>query len=150
MQKTAEAVSLGHPDKTADYISSYILDRLIEQDPQVKYAVEVLIKDNNVVLGGEVTTSAPLGDLTAYVKAALAEIGYDYRYVSIWGDLAINPAQTKVTNLIGVQSADINAWGWVFVKRNSKTTTGFMLSSRYGSGQEVSLRARWQVSGLCA
>ena len=44
----------------------------------------------------------------------------------------------------------INAWGWVFTKRNSKTTTGFMLSSRYGSGQEVSLRARWQVSGLCA
>ena len=44
----------------------------------------------------------------------------------------------------------INAWGWVFVKRNSKTTTGFMLSSRYGSGQEVSLRARWQVSGMAA
>ena len=79
MQRTAEAVSLGHPDKIADYISSYILDRIIEQDPQVKYAVEVLIKDNNVVLGGEVTTSAPLGDLTAYVKAALAEIGYDDR-----------------------------------------------------------------------
>jgi len=116
MQRTAEAVSLGHPDKVADYISSYILDRLIEQDPQVKYAVEVLIKDNNVVLGGEVTTSAPLGNLTEYVKAALAEIGYDDRYASIWGDLAINPAQIKVTNLIGVQSADINrgvvADGW--------------------------------------
>ena len=116
MQRTAEAVSLGHPDKVADYISSYILDRLIEQDPQVKYAVEVLIKDNNVVLGGEVTTSAPLGDLTAYVKTALADIGYDDRYASIWGDLAINPAQIKVTNLIGVQSADINrgvvADGW--------------------------------------
>ena len=116
MQRTAEAVSLGHPDKVADYISSYILDRLIEQDPQVKYAVEVLIKDNNVVLGGEVTTSAPLGDLTTYVKAALAEIGYDDRYASIWGDLAINPAQIKVANLIGVQSADINrgvvADGW--------------------------------------
>lgn len=116
MQRTAEAVSLGHPDKVADYISSYILDRIIEQDPQAKYAVEVLIKDNNVVLGGEVTTSAPLGDLTTYVKAALAEIGYDDRYASIWGDLAINPAQIKVTNLIGVQSADINrgviADGW--------------------------------------
>lgn len=49
MQRTAEAVSLGHPDKVADYISSYILDRLIEQDPQVKYAVEVLIKDNNKI-----------------------------------------------------------------------------------------------------
>ena len=30
MLKTAEAVSLGHPDKTADYISSYILDRCLE------------------------------------------------------------------------------------------------------------------------
>ena len=116
MQRTAEAVSLGHPDKTADYISSYILDRMIEKDPNIKYAVEVMIKGNTIVLGGEVTTSAPLGDLTAYVKAALAEIGYDDRYASIWGDLAINPAQIKVTNLIGVQSADINrgvvADGW--------------------------------------
>ena len=116
MQRTAEAVSLGHPDKVADYISSYILDRLIEQDPQVKYAVEVMIKDHTIVLGGEVTTSALPGDLTAYVKAALAEIGYDDRYASIWGDLAIKHSQIKVTNLIGVQSADINrgvvADGW--------------------------------------
>lgn len=117
MQRTAEAVSLGHPDKVADYISSYILDRLIAQDPQVKYAVEVMIKDNTVVLGGEVTTSAPLGDLNVYVKAALGEIGYDERYASIWGDLAINPAQIKVINMIGVQSSDIaqgvdhDGWG---------------------------------------
>ena len=27
MQKTAEAVSLGHPDKISDYISSYILTK---------------------------------------------------------------------------------------------------------------------------
>ena len=116
MQRTAEAVSLGHPDKIADYISSYILDRLIEQDPHTRYAVEVMIKDNTIVLGGEVTTSAPLGDLTAYVKAALAEIGYDERYAKIWGEYAINPAQIKVINMIGVQSSDIaqgvNQDGW--------------------------------------
>ena len=117
MQRTAEAVSLGHPDKVADYISSYILDQLIEQDPQVKYAVEVLIKDNNVVLGGEVTTSAPLGDLTTYVKSALSEIGYDERYASIWGEYAIDPDKVKVINMIGVQSSDIaqgvvaDGWG---------------------------------------
>ena len=117
MQRTAEAVSLGHPDKTADYISSFILDRIIEQDPQAKYAVEVLIKDNHVVLGGEVATSATIGDLTAYVKSALSGIGYDDRYSAIWGKYAINPAQIKVTNLIGVQSADIaqgvdnDGWG---------------------------------------
>ena len=54
MIKTAEFVSLGHPDKTADYITSYILDRLIEQDKSVKYGVEVMVKDNTVVVGGEV------------------------------------------------------------------------------------------------
>ena len=50
MQRTAEAVSLGHPDKVADYISSYILDRMIEQDKNVRYAVEVMIKDNTIVV----------------------------------------------------------------------------------------------------
>ena len=39
MKRTAEFVSLGHPDKTADYISSYILDRMIAQDPDVKHSV---------------------------------------------------------------------------------------------------------------
>lgn len=117
MQRTAEAVSLGHPDKIADYISSYILDRLIEQDPHTRYAVEVMIKDNTVVLGGEVTTSALLGDLTTYVKSALSKIGYDERYASIWGKYAIAPAQIKVINMIGVQSSDIaqgvdhDGWG---------------------------------------
>lgn len=116
MQRTAEAVSLGHPDKIADYISSFILDWLIEQDPNTRYAVEVMIKDNTVVLGGEVTTSAILGDLTVYVKSALSGIGYDERYASIWGDCAIDPAQIKVINMIGVQSSDIargvNQDGW--------------------------------------
>ena len=117
MQRTAEAVSLGHPDKIADYISSYILDRLIEQDAHVRYAVEVMIKDNNVVLGGEITTTANLNELNHYVKQALAKIGYDERYASIWGRYAINPAQIKIINMIGVQSADIaqgvdnDGWG---------------------------------------
>lgn len=116
MQRTAEAVSLGHPDKIADYISSYILDRLIEQDPHTRYAVEVMIKDHTIVLGGEVTTSALLGDLNAYVKAALAEIGYNDRYSKIWGEYTIDPDKLKVINMIGVQSADISqgvdADGW--------------------------------------
>lgn len=60
MQRTAEAVSLGHPDKTADYISCFILDRIIEQDTNARYAVEVLIKNNTVVLGGEISTSAKI------------------------------------------------------------------------------------------
>ncbi len=117
MQRTAEAVSLGHPDKTADYISCYILDRIITQDKNARYAVEVMIKDNTVVLGGEITTTANLNELNQYVKDALAEIGYDERYASIWGKYAIDPTEIKVINMIGVQSADIangvdnDGWG---------------------------------------
>ena len=108
MQRTAEAVSLGHPDKTADYISCFILDRIIEQDINARYAVEVLIKNNTVVLGGEISTSANLSNLTDYVKYALKEIGYDERYTGVWGDFAINPSRINVINLIGIQSIDIN------------------------------------------
>lgn len=116
MQKTAEAVSLGHPDKTADYISCFILDRIIEQDKHAKYAVEVMIKDNTVVMGGEIKSNAKIKNLDNLVKQALAEIGYDERYRSIWGKFVINPSKINVINLIGTQSVDINrgveADGW--------------------------------------
>lgn len=117
MIKTAEFVSLGHPDKTADYITSYILDRLIEQDAFVRYAVEVMVKDNTVVLGGEICGKNTNIDFTKCVKDALREIGYDERYALIWGDKAININKVKVINLIGCQSCEIaqgvdnNGWG---------------------------------------
>ncbi len=117
MQRTAEAVSIGHPDKVADYISSYILDRMLVKDPGVRYAVEVMIKENNVVLGGEITSKAKIGDVTKYVKKALAEIGYDECYARIWGNYAIDPGKINVINMIGVQSSDIaqgvdqDGWG---------------------------------------
>lgn len=116
MQKTAEYVSIGHPDKIADYISCFILDRMLEQDKDIKYAVEVMIKNNTVVLGGEISGNVNLDNVHEYVKRALSEIGYDDRYASIWDDMTINPNNINVINLIGVQSADINrgvrADGW--------------------------------------
>lgn len=107
MLRTAEFVSLGHPDKTADYISEYILDRLIEQDPHLRYALEVMIKDNTVVLGGEICGRVCLKDLKTYVRTAVCQIGYDQRYHQIWGDHAINVHALEIINLIGCQSAEI-------------------------------------------
>lgn len=117
MIKTAEFVSLGHPDKTADYITSYILDRFVETDASTRYAVEVMLKDNTVVLGGEICSKNTKVDFTKYVKEALREIGYNEKYASIWGDKAININKVKVINLIGCQSCEIaqgidnNGWG---------------------------------------
>lgn len=79
--------------------------------------------------GGLVSDAS--GDGSVVLPITMADTNYDI--------LAINePTDNE------------NAWGWVFVKRNTKTTTGFGLSSRYGSGVEVYLRARWQVSGMAA
>ena len=36
MYKTSEYVSLGHPDKVADFISCYILDRFLEKEKHRK------------------------------------------------------------------------------------------------------------------
>lgn len=117
MIKTAESVSLGHPDKTADYITSYVLDRLIEQDENVRYGVEVMVKDQTVVLGGEIGGNVSLEKLEEYVKQAIREIGYDERYAALWGDKALNIHKIKVINLISQQSAEIyqgvrqDGWG---------------------------------------
>ena len=73
MLKTAEAVSLGHPDKTADFISEYILDRVLEQDCRAKYAVEVMVKDSTVVLGG---TSCIKASMAAFVLRLLRDSMY--------------------------------------------------------------------------
>lgn len=116
MIKTAEFVSLGHPDKTADYISEYLLDYLIKNDPSVRYAVEVMIKNNTVVLGGEICSNANFDNVELLVKNALREIGYDEKYALTWGDNAIDINKINVVNLIGYQSNEIyqgvQSGGW--------------------------------------
>lgn len=118
MIKFSEYVSLGHPDKVADYISQYLLDRYIEQDPDTRYAVEAQIKDNEVTLGGEVTSKCSFKrqQIVDFVRAAVEEIGYTREYAEKWGF-----ENTVCADIIGVniyisqQSPDIaqglHGWG---------------------------------------
>src|SRR5437879_2170312 len=55
---TSESVSEGHPDKVADQISDAVLDAILKQDKTSRVAAETLVKDNLVVLAGEITTNA--------------------------------------------------------------------------------------------
>ena len=75
MKETAEAVSLDHPNKTADYISNYLLDRLIEQDPNIRYAIEVMVKDNKVVLDSEIASKGELGNIKAHISKLFEKSG---------------------------------------------------------------------------
>ena len=110
MLKTSEWVSLGHPDKIADYISCYLLDRYLDRDPYTRFAVEVQIKDNHVTLGGEVTSKANYSpeDIAAFVRAAVNQIGYTKEYQKRWGkENTICGDELIVTQHIGQQSPDI-------------------------------------------
>lgn len=114
----SEYVSLGHPDKVADYISQYLLDRYIERDPHTRYAVEVQIKDHIVTLGGEVASSVSFSkaEISAFVRAAVNEIGYTSDYQAQWGaENTICGDSLIIFSNIGQQSPDIaqglNGWG---------------------------------------
>ena len=55
---SSESVTEGHPDKVCDTVSDAILDACLEQDPKSRVACETLVKDNVLVLAGEITTGA--------------------------------------------------------------------------------------------
>lgn len=118
MIKFSEYVSLGHPDKVADYISQYLLDRYIERDRHTRYAVEVQIKGYQVTLGGEVSSKHHFSaqEIAEFVRAAVNEIGYTREYQLKWGsENTICGDMLNVSVNISQQSPDIarglSGWG---------------------------------------
>jgi len=73
---TSEQVAEGHPDKMCDQVSDAILDAIIAQDKYAKVAVETLIKNNTVIVAGEITTTAKV-DYEKVTREALDEIGFE-------------------------------------------------------------------------
>ncbi|HMH17585.1 MAG TPA: methionine adenosyltransferase [Burkholderiales bacterium] len=73
---TSESVSEGHPDKVADQISDAVLDAILAQDKTSRVAAETLVKDNMVVLAGEITTSARV-NFSEVVRKTVKRIGYN-------------------------------------------------------------------------
>ena len=98
---TSESVSAGHPDKVCDQISDAILDATLSQDKDSRVAVETLVKDNQVVLAGEITTNAEI-DYADIVRKTILEIGYNKE------EYGFNGNTCSVTNLLGEQSQDIS------------------------------------------
>ena len=97
---SSESVTEGHPDKVSDTISDSIVDACFEQDTESRVACETLVKDNLVVLGGEVTSKAQF-DYREVVKSAIEEIGYTNE------DCKFNADSFFFTNALGQQSLDI-------------------------------------------
>ncbi len=72
---TSESVSEGHPDKVADQISDAVLDAILKQDKTSRVAAETLVKDNLVVLAGEITSNARV-NYDEVARNTIKRIGY--------------------------------------------------------------------------
>jgi S-adenosylmethionine synthetase len=98
---TSESVSEGHPDKVADQISDALLDQFLAYDPHSKVACETLVTTGQVVLAGEVKSTAYV-DIPEVVRRVIQKIGYtksEYRFEA---------ESCGILSAIHEQSGDIN------------------------------------------
>jgi S-adenosylmethionine synthetase len=97
---TSESVTMGHPDKVADQISDAILDAILTQDPKARVACETLVTTGQVVIAGEVTTTAWV-DHARIARETIKEIGY------IHPEIGFDCYSCGVLSAIHSQSPDI-------------------------------------------
>src|SRR5277367_4857787 len=97
---SSESVGEGHPDKVADLISDSVLDACLAQDPASRVACETLVKSNQVVIAGEITTKAKI-NYELVVRDAIRDIGY------INDDDVFHCDKVFIHNLLTRQSPDI-------------------------------------------
>lgn len=97
---TSESVSEGHPDKMADQMADAILDAIITQDPKARVACDILIKNNTVIVAGEMTTIAVI-ETDSIVRNVARSIGYNDASCGFDAD------SCQIISLLSNQSPDI-------------------------------------------
>ena len=98
---TSESVSEGHPDKVADQISDAILDAYLKQDANAKVACECLITTGQLIIAGEITSTASV-DAVTIAKEVIRDIGYTN------SEYGFDYNTATYTNLLHQQSPEIN------------------------------------------
>ena len=74
---TSESVTEGHPDKLCDLISDSILDAYLEKDENARVACETVASKGEVIVTGEITSTAENINIEEIVRNAIKKIGYD-------------------------------------------------------------------------
>jgi len=100
---TCEQVSNGHPDKICDQIADAIVTDCLQHDKNSRVAIEVLIKDNHIIIAGELT-SKHKPDYRKLVYEVFERIGFDRV-----GGMTFDPvyAGPDIGILVKEQSPDI-------------------------------------------
>lgn len=98
----------GHPDKICDQVSDSVLDACLAMDPFSKVACETAVKDNMVMVLGEITTQTKL-DFDSIVRNAVKNIGFDSFEDNLSSSVSkgMNYKDCEVLVRINKQSPDI-------------------------------------------
>lgn len=96
---STEQVSAGQPDKIADQIADAIVTDCLKRDKDSRVAIEVLIKDYNIVIAGELTCAGHAPDYHELINSVFKRIGKD--------KLGYNYKKFNVRVLVSRQSKDI-------------------------------------------
>lgn len=97
---TAEAVTIGHPDKMCDIVADALLDAYLEKDRDARVALEVTMHQNKIWIMGEVSSIVEI-PVEQIVRDTLLEIGYDRE------ELGMNATTAEIFIDISKQSPDI-------------------------------------------
>jgi S-adenosylmethionine synthetase len=98
---TSESVGEGHPDKVADQLSDSVLDEFLRNDPRSRVACEALVKNDVVILAGEITSSHTI-NYERLARSVIADIGYTEPA------LGFDSQSCSVMTFMSQQSADIS------------------------------------------
>ncbi len=98
---TSESVSEGHPDKVADQISDALIDNFLAYDANSKVACETLVTTGQVILAGEVKSTAYL-DVQDIAREVIKKIGYTK------SEYMFEANSCGILSAIHEQSPDIN------------------------------------------
>ncbi|MBI2672643.1 methionine adenosyltransferase [Candidatus Woesearchaeota archaeon] len=106
----SECVTEGHPDKVADQIADTILDYCLGIDPDSRFAMDMVIKNDKFMIGGEITSKAIVDQaiVRELIRSKLEDIGYNAKDKKDIEEMGISSNHFDLELLLTMQSPDIS------------------------------------------